>query len=144
MNHRQTIRKYNTHGGAPEYVPSSGLLDQELNEKLLKDIKPPQVTGQLLDLNKISMSVLEQGTISLLQADGNEQVICAVAGELTVHMITGWQRYEVYAGEPFKNGEPMSSNQSRLDITEGLGGARTHEMTLAKGDCVYIPAFWWY
>lgn len=91
------------------------------------------------------MSVLEQGSISMLQADDFEQLVCAVSGEINIHLVTGWQRYQLYAGEPFpKSGEPMPPNYSHLDITEGLEGTRVHMMTLSKGDCVFVPSFWWY
>ena len=70
-----------------------------------------------------------------------------MAGDVIVHLVTGWQRFNVYAGMPFpQSGEPVPPNFSHLDITttHGLDGTRVHVMSLSEGDCVFVPSFWWY
>jgi hypothetical protein len=61
-----------------------------------------------------------------------------------LHLVTGWQRYVLYAGMQFKSGEPNPPNISPLDITKGHENTRVHEISITKGDCVFIPSYWWY
>lgn len=105
INGRSTNKKYVKKGGVVDGKPAKLLLNQEVPAGIKDDIVEPNVTSQLLDLNSVSMSILEQGTISALQADDNEQLICSVAGETLVHMVTGWQKYMVYAGQSFPSGD---------------------------------------
>jgi hypothetical protein len=119
-------------------------LDQELPESLLNDIQEPKVTNQLLDLKSVSLSVLPHNAQSATQTLPNDQLICAVSGSTSVHMVTGWQRYLMYAGEAFPNGDDCPNNASPIDLSQGISHTRVHSVALDKGDCVYVPPFWWY
>ena len=44
-----------------------------------------------------------------------------------------------------RDSEPGLPNVSPLDLTKAqLRESKIHEMTLAGGDCIYIPSYWWY
>lgn len=72
INGRTTNKKYVKKGGLSDGKPTSLLLNQEVPDAIKGDIAEPKVTNQILDLNSVSMSILEQGTISVVQADDNE------------------------------------------------------------------------
>lgn len=50
----------------------------------------------------------------------------------------------MFAGAPYPTGEGNPAHISPLDITKGHNQTRVHEMKLNKGDCVFIPSYWWY
>lgn len=61
-----------------------------------------------------------------------------------MYLVTGWQRFTLYAGMPFPNGEPNPPHISPLDLTSGSLKTRVHKVTLEAGDCVFVPSYWWY
>ncbi len=61
-----------------------------------------------------------------------------------MYLVTGWQRYTLYAGMPFSNGEPNPSHISPLDLSSGNLKTRVHKVILEAGDCVFVPSYWWY
>lgn len=63
---------------------------------------------------------------------------------MRVHIVTAWQRWLMYPGDKFSTGERSYKTHSPININEGLEGTRTHSMELMAGDCIYIPAYWWY
>lgn len=90
------------------------------------------------------MNILEGDTLSILHAVANDQLICTVSGSVTYHLMNGYQRAVVSGGKPFRSGEANPPMSSPVDISEGFGRNRVHEMKTEKGDCVFIPSYWWY
>lgn len=89
------------------------------------------------------MDIYEKDSATVAMTDTREQLKCVVSGQINIFMATGWQRFQVKAGLPFMEGDATKKNQSPLDLKNGLQDSRVHEMILDKGDCVFIPAYWW-
>jgi len=66
------------------------LLDQEIPHQINQDVLEPNVTSQILDLKEISMSILKHKSVSTAESQSDEQLICGVAGQTNIHMVTGW------------------------------------------------------
>ena len=90
------------------------------------------------------MNVIEGDSYSILHAQPVDQLICTVAGEVTFHLLSGYQRAVVAGGRKFRSGEPNPPMSSPMDIREGVKTTRVHQFTTAPGDCVFIPSYWWY
>lgn len=63
INSREVNTKYVALGGVQAGKPASLLLDQQMPLGLLPE---PEVTAQLLDLNAVTISLLEHGSTSAL------------------------------------------------------------------------------
>ena len=70
--------------------------------------------------------------------------MCVVSGQMTVHLLTAWQRYVLLAGGSFLTGEVNPVHMSPVDLYEGVRESRTHAMVVDAGDCIFIPAYWWH
>lgn len=68
MNKKVTQNKYKTQGGLKDGSEIQLLLNQEIPPALETDVIEPEVTGQLLDLQSTSFSVLKQGSISAAES----------------------------------------------------------------------------
>ena len=68
-----------------------------------------------------------------------------MSGETTIYMVTAWERRSLLTGKPFITGEVLPPWFSPIELTnEDFKDAKVHIITLLKGDCMYIPAYWWY
>ena len=57
-----------------------------------------------------------------------------VKGSQTWYVASGWQRSHIYQGAQ----SPFDLSDQRFTTT------RVHELKLKPGDCIYVPAYWFY
>ena len=72
---------------------------------------------------------------------------CAMRGEVRITVVPSWERLLVYPG----NAPGMPTSYSPVDFFqpnmqqhENFKGATPFDITLRDGDCLYLPAYWWY
>ena len=119
------------------------ILGEDIPESIQDHISEPNVTSQLLDLHHTGLNIVEKGSASVTQCAKAEQLTCAVSGQTTVYIVTAWERRVMHTGKVA--GQKVPETISGVDLRdEGFKDAKVHILKLAKGDCVYIPNFWWY
>ena len=97
----------------------------------------------MLDLTHTGLNIVEKGSASVTQCAKAEQLTCAVSGQTTVYIVTAWERRVMQTGKV--SGKPVPETISGVDLRDvNWKDAKVHILTLDKGDCVYIPNFWWY
>ena len=124
------------------------------NPALKRDINPPSFMEifneyQDLYLSHTSMKSNRMQKTNAVQLDG-EVYICQIQGRERFKMIAPIFKQNMYAGirEELPPGvspvdlfhEPKSDNIKRFPL---LKQAQVHDVTLKKGDCLFIPAWWW-
>jgi len=61
-------------------------------------------------------------------------------------MVTAWERKTMLSkSNKFMNGEELPDRYSPINLSDtAFKAAKVHILTLSPGDCIYVPAYWWY
>jgi hypothetical protein len=76
-----------------------------------------------------------------------EALMCALTGDLKLTIIPPWERLVLYVGSE----QGLPSNYSPVDFFnpdysqhDDFRSATVFDIVLKDGDCLYLPAYWWY
>ena len=71
--------------------------------------------------------------------------MCGVAGEIKITVVPPWERALLYVSTS------MPANYSPVDLYkpdfrkhQDFKSATPFDITIKTGDCLYLPAYWWY
>jgi len=135
--------------------------DGGLIEKIIGDIDLPEFYHDISELEGIE---LIQGShfIDRPHYDKKEQIMCAIDGQLDIVLVPHINRQEVYAGEsllesPYDNSQsggesgfdqmsvsPVNFFMPKKKIYPHFQGATRELINLEKGDCIFVPAFYFH
>jgi hypothetical protein len=104
------------------------------------------------------MNMMSQGSMTQTRTSNKDLLHCVASGfGEKVSLVSPFQRHGMEAGHPFimdsdKSGQDevhIPNNFSFKDIAlmrnkENITSLKVMDLTLKPGDCVYVPAYWWY
>ena len=112
-------------------IPRHVVLDQEIPESLQTDVREPNVTAQLLDLEQTSMNVYSKGSKSVTEQTKGDILACVVSGRQQFALVSAWETSLMKSGHEFAEGGFLPKQFSPLDLfTEAILGVKVHEVTL--------------
>ena len=69
--------------------------------------------------------------------------MCALKGQLEVHLVAAWDRLFAYAGYQMpENFSPVDFRNPDYRQYPNFNSAHKYAKTLKEGDCLYVPAYW--
>lgn len=87
------------------------------------------------------------GTVSLAHNDDAENIMCVLKGSKTFTIISPFHTHYVYTsttpGMP-PNYSPVDFDNPDLKKHQKFSEAKVYSVKIEKGDCMYLPAFWWH
>ncbi|KAL9971353.1 hypothetical protein ACROYT_G023866 [Oculina patagonica] len=119
------------------------------NSPMLNDIILPSV----LNCHEISSSIDSLNLLfnsgdanSAFHHDGLENIITVISGTKTVYLINSTYGKELYADQFTIAPGVLSIDPEKLDLETypKLADVPYYEVTLNKGDMLYIPQYWWH
>lgn len=81
----------------------------------------------------------------MARATPQDQLFCVATGDLKLVVVPAWERDLLYTGGK------VPTNYSPVDLFrpdsrqhENFKSATPFDINLQWGDCMYLPAYWWY
>mmetsp|Transcript_3969 Transcript_3969/g.2934 ORF Transcript_3969/g.2934 Transcript_3969/m.2934 type:complete len:104 (+) Transcript_3969:718-1029(+) len=66
-----------------------------------------------------------------------------VSGGINVTLATPWERDLLHPLEKLGNVSPVNISNPNLNLFAEFRYSTTYTVDLERGDCLYIPSFWW-
>lgn len=129
-------------------------------DQLLEDFTEPGVLKLALDLDITTLNMLSQGTMTQTKTSKQDLLHCVASGfGEKVSLVSPFQRYAMEAGHPYHLFNEQTSQDEEVSIPNNfsfkdislikteqnnINFLKVMDVQLKPGDCVYIPAYWWY
>lgn len=132
-----------------------------ITDKLIKDIVLPDFYHDIAELEGIHL-YQGQHFVDKPHYERKEQIVCAIDGSLNIVVVPHINRQEVYAGEklegtPYDEAEfghlsqqdqinvsPVNFFMPKKKLYPHFAQAIREVINLKQGDCLFIPAFYFY
>ena len=96
LDNKNETTTYTTRNGHLEAHQVLALLNHKVRDELLPKVPEPNVTKQIMNLDEVTYSIIEQGGLLETSSSSREQLTCILSGAQTWHIVSGWQRGHVY------------------------------------------------
>ncbi len=151
---------YFTEGARRVYMSYSEFLDKFSSEDrewhyyfsfdsppaaLEEDMTEPAIAKDILEVQQISYWH-GHGTATKPHTDAMENIICLFEGYKNFTVVSPFQRQFVYAGYNGipDNYSPVNFTAPDLGQWPAFAEAEVVTFHVAKGDCLFMPAYWWH